>query len=388
MNCEHIRELLGPYLDGELGADERKAVDAHVAVCLSCAQELADLRMVNATGTMKFFPEPPHDYWKNLTQSVMGQIRELDPAPVKSRTWVATIKSILWPQQIRFRLVSLAASAAVVGVFVLLTFFREGTMQLPPVSSLEENVNEASGGAGIADSAALATSNRLADSPLQRDDVKTTMTTALEKEMASSDLNGAEGKGAALPIGRATPTPVQDAVSAFSVDEMKVSLEVERESSIVASKSLPKVDSARIPLGFTNEPKATMTRRHEARDKLALDALRSKSAPDEAAIETPEMEFERALVQAQQTSDPAQKLYIWERFLKRTSDLAYQKKAIREMLPLHFERAMKSDDKAIVQQSIAFFEAHRDLFRHENDFESLEQMLKHQQQRLEELQKK
>lgn len=55
MTCERIEELLSAYLEGELGAAEKAAVEDHLAACPACAELLAALRQV--TGAMAAFPE-------------------------------------------------------------------------------------------------------------------------------------------------------------------------------------------------------------------------------------------------------------------------------------------------------------------------------------------
>ena len=40
MNCSRIEELLAPYLEGDLPADERRAVDAHLESCAECRRSL------------------------------------------------------------------------------------------------------------------------------------------------------------------------------------------------------------------------------------------------------------------------------------------------------------------------------------------------------------
>jgi anti-sigma factor RsiW len=49
MQCERARELLSPYLDGELSAEERRAVAAHVEGCRSCAAQAEDFRRIGRT---------------------------------------------------------------------------------------------------------------------------------------------------------------------------------------------------------------------------------------------------------------------------------------------------------------------------------------------------
>jgi hypothetical protein len=44
MTCDEIREWLGPYLDDEVAAEARRAVDAHVSACAECSRELKSLR--------------------------------------------------------------------------------------------------------------------------------------------------------------------------------------------------------------------------------------------------------------------------------------------------------------------------------------------------------
>src|SRR5262249_55313488 len=40
----HVRDDLSAYLDGELGGDARRTVEAHLVTCADCRRELAELR--------------------------------------------------------------------------------------------------------------------------------------------------------------------------------------------------------------------------------------------------------------------------------------------------------------------------------------------------------
>lgn len=44
MDCDPTRELLGPYLDGEIEAQARATIDAHLGACQACRRETAALR--------------------------------------------------------------------------------------------------------------------------------------------------------------------------------------------------------------------------------------------------------------------------------------------------------------------------------------------------------
>ncbi|MDD5169712.1 MAG: zf-HC2 domain-containing protein [Syntrophales bacterium] len=60
MNCRNIRKRLAPYQDGELSADERKLISAHLQECPSCRDVYAEME----------------DAWRSL-----DHIREVEPSP-------------------------------------------------------------------------------------------------------------------------------------------------------------------------------------------------------------------------------------------------------------------------------------------------------------------
>jgi anti-sigma factor RsiW len=49
MQCERARELLSPYLDGELAEEERRAVAAHIESCRACAALASAFRRIGRT---------------------------------------------------------------------------------------------------------------------------------------------------------------------------------------------------------------------------------------------------------------------------------------------------------------------------------------------------
>ncbi len=63
MTCEQIRDWLGPYLDGEVSADMRETVEAHVAACGSCAQDLESLRAVAHALAERAATRVPPELW-------------------------------------------------------------------------------------------------------------------------------------------------------------------------------------------------------------------------------------------------------------------------------------------------------------------------------------
>ena len=55
MDCERIEELLSPYLEEELGPDEKRLVDSHLSSCPDCAELLSLMR--EASAALSAFPE-------------------------------------------------------------------------------------------------------------------------------------------------------------------------------------------------------------------------------------------------------------------------------------------------------------------------------------------
>ena len=43
MTCEKVRNLLGPYVDGEAAPDVRREVEAHVSDCYACSEDLQEI---------------------------------------------------------------------------------------------------------------------------------------------------------------------------------------------------------------------------------------------------------------------------------------------------------------------------------------------------------
>ncbi|HEY3249459.1 MAG TPA: anti-sigma factor, partial [bacterium] len=103
MLATHVRELLSPYLDDELGGRERERVQRHLEVCPECREHLASLRRT------------------------LGLVRSLDPvrAPdgfqARVRTHLESTAASSRTPRSRFRLswqVALSAAAIlIIGIF-------------------------------------------------------------------------------------------------------------------------------------------------------------------------------------------------------------------------------------------------------------------------------
>jgi anti-sigma factor RsiW len=83
----HPRELLSPYLDGELGPDERARVTAHLEQCAECGALLDDLRTLVAGIAAEEPPSPPADLAARIGRGVGELDGEAKVIPIRRPLW-------------------------------------------------------------------------------------------------------------------------------------------------------------------------------------------------------------------------------------------------------------------------------------------------------------
>lgn len=111
MKHEAIQDLLSSYLDGELGPDERAAVEAHIGRCSSCREELDLLRLtLDALRDMPQLEAP-----SGFAEAVMGQVEA--EAPAGSGEGAEVVSLDRWRVPIWAPVALAAAACLVVGLF-------------------------------------------------------------------------------------------------------------------------------------------------------------------------------------------------------------------------------------------------------------------------------
>ena len=70
MNCDDMKAMITAYVDGELGDEERRRLEEHLAGCESCRRELAETRALGEELSMIKFTEPSDEelakYWSGF----------------------------------------------------------------------------------------------------------------------------------------------------------------------------------------------------------------------------------------------------------------------------------------------------------------------------------
>jgi hypothetical protein len=109
ITCGELENRLADYLDGTLADPERKAVEAHLATCESCAAIVHALDERPAAATSLPTLSPPRDLWSGIAARIQPRV-----LPLAKR-------GAVWTPQ-RRRVASLVAGAAgLVAASVMLT---------------------------------------------------------------------------------------------------------------------------------------------------------------------------------------------------------------------------------------------------------------------------
>lgn len=98
INCEHVDTVLSAWFEGDLGDDDRRAVDAHLRECLRCASLVRDLENIRRDATKLPEVAPSRDLWEGIAARIEAPVIELKPrqAPAPARrTWQMAAAAVL-----------------------------------------------------------------------------------------------------------------------------------------------------------------------------------------------------------------------------------------------------------------------------------------------------
>lgn len=84
---------LSEYVDGDLPADERVALERHLVDCAECRETIADLRrLVGLAGTLAY-REPPRDLWPGIQRRIGESEQAAGVLPFRRR-WAFTVPQL------------------------------------------------------------------------------------------------------------------------------------------------------------------------------------------------------------------------------------------------------------------------------------------------------
>ena len=89
MACDGFAGKLADYLDGDLPAAGRDAMDAHASVCAECRQLLSELEALRVEAASLPLLEPSRDLWAGIAERIDARVLPLD-APRAAR--MATVR--------------------------------------------------------------------------------------------------------------------------------------------------------------------------------------------------------------------------------------------------------------------------------------------------------
>ena len=73
-DCDEIDRLISGYIDGELDSEQKARIEAHMAECSACRDEMALDRQIEEVADTMRFREPPEDVWTTYWQGVYNRI--------------------------------------------------------------------------------------------------------------------------------------------------------------------------------------------------------------------------------------------------------------------------------------------------------------------------
>jgi len=112
IRCEYVHSVLEEYLAGELNADTQAAIEAHLATCQSCQNELDFALEVGEALQELPRPQPPAEVFDQVTAYVQSH-----PKPT-TQGWFDSLKQALHGLSIR----PVTVGAVTASLIILVTF--------------------------------------------------------------------------------------------------------------------------------------------------------------------------------------------------------------------------------------------------------------------------
>ena len=79
ITCEHVDAVLSAWFEGDLGDEERRAVESHLRECLRCASLLRDIENIRLDAAKLPELAPSRDLWDGIAARIEAPVIELKP---------------------------------------------------------------------------------------------------------------------------------------------------------------------------------------------------------------------------------------------------------------------------------------------------------------------
>jgi anti-sigma factor RsiW len=122
MNCSRARERLSEYIDARLTLERQREIERHLARCLACRQQVAELRGLKALLARAREPVAPAVFWDQIYASLP-----------RANAPVAVARTPLWSRWLWQRAPGLAGAAALLLLAAVVPLYQ---MEATPVAAV------------------------------------------------------------------------------------------------------------------------------------------------------------------------------------------------------------------------------------------------------------
>ena len=363
MECQHVQDRIGRYVDEQLGDEERKAVEAHLKKCPECSRALAVIESVDAVGRTDFFSDPGPHYWKQLTRDIRGRVSEMEKQPVPSAGRLEKIKRVLWPESIGYRLAGLTAAAVTVLVVIHLALFQNDGFWFLKTTPEKSAVTVAEQGP---ETSAVGDMGRsVPEAPeeiVEHQDIQdASIMEEMKKGRPATQVQQPEGAGAAADHRR------ERTVETGGLQKREVESLRDKEKAFDVQPAPTEQEAAQDVMGAQQ---ALLDRAAEAEteETRPMPVLRTmKVADEEERAAGYARDFDTVYRNVQAAGDLSQKIRLWEMYIQTEPDSQFSAKARIELARLYYQKAKEKRTESEIEKALRFHEDHVDLLKSHED---------------------
>ncbi len=363
LSCATATEWIHLLLDHALAPEQNEKLNAHLQTCERCRtlqQELQQLEAAHVELAAQTLA-PPENYFADLPERVLARIAaEEQPAPAVERIYARKPRAFnLWDFVWGRGRIAIAFAAMLALVFLVTQQLRENEApQTLRREAVQSTSSEESATSSRVRAPSIAQSDRASDSVMAISP-RSAQTGKAKSESAVSNLNKEEFAPAAQAES-AAPTQNFPAVAADNLEPRALALPSDTLVSALLAVTQPQRAAE-----FEAKTQALTRQVEEARSFAEQPAVEHKrmarvSSSSDMAAAKPQSQsanFVDALAEATRTKNEAERLKIWQRYLRfdRNDSASYNSK-VENIARLLAAQADSNAAPARLQEAIIFYE--------------------------------